>query len=647
MSVAKATAYTAKDITVLEGLEPVRQRPAMYIGSVGKDGYHHLLAEIVDNSVDEAMNGHASRVDVTLSADRTTVTVSDDGRGIPVDLHPTHKLPAVTLILTTLHAGGKFGHQNYLHSGGLHGVGASVVNALAEHLEVKVRRDGNEWAQTFVRGRPAGPLKKGAKVKGTGTAVTFRPDEEIFGHTLRFDPDRVRQSLEDRAFVHRGIKFVYTDELAGAREEFLQKEGIAALLRRGIERQGLHPTVPAIFELSRDGNPKKGDILSRLEVVLTYTDATDERFLSYVNGIRTPSGGTHEAGVRAAVSKAVRQYMTTHKKAVPSGVKVTAEDIREGVVAIVSLFISDPQFLGQTKTRLNNPDVAPAVENLVWPVLEQWLNENASHADAIVARVVMSARARQASREAAETVRKTVKTGRRGSLPDKLADCSSQRAEECELFIVEGDSAGGSAKQGRDNKRQAVLPLRGKVLNTEQATLKKVLETKELADLVKALGCGVGETFDLGNLNYHKIVLLMDADSDGDHITTLLLTFFFRYLPKVIEAGHLFVARPPLFKLELGKDVFWAANEDERDQLLAKHGKGRKPVISRFKGLGEMDPKVLAETTLDPKRRTLLRVAVSDAQGADKVIQELMGRDPAARFQFIMDEAPTVEDVDV
>lgn len=642
---AKAT-YTAKDITVLEGLEPVRQRPAMYIGSVGKDGYHHLLAEIVDNSVDEAMNGHASKIEVTLSADRSTVSVSDDGRGIPVDLHPTHKQAAVTLILTTLHAGGKFGHQNYLHSGGLHGVGASVVNALADHFEVKVRRDGAEWTQAFARGRPTGPLKKGGKARGTGTTVSFRPDPDIFGPTMRFDPDRVRQSLEDRAFVHRGISFTFVDELTGAREEFIQKEGIAALLRRGIGKQGLNPTVPVIFELYRDGNAKTGDILSRLEVVLTYTDATDERFLSYVNGIRTPSGGTHETGVRAAVSKAVKQYMTTHKKSVPPGVKVTAEDIREGVVAIVSLFIADPQFLGQTKTRLNNPEVAPAVEALVWPVLEQWLNENASHADAIVSRVVMAARARQASREAAETVRKTVKTGRRGGLPDKLADCSAQNPADCELFIVEGDSAGGSAKQGRDRKTQAVLPLRGKVLNTEQASLKKVLETKELADLVKALGCGVGDAFDLSNLNYHKIILLMDADSDGDHITTLLLTFFFRYLPKLIEAGHLFVARPPLFKIELGKQVHWAANEEERDAILAKNG-GKKPTISRFKGLGEMDPKVLCETTLDPKHRTLLRVAVSDALGADKVIQELMGRDPAARAQFIMEEAPTVNDVDV
>jgi DNA gyrase/topoisomerase IV subunit B len=650
-------AYTAADITVLEGLEPVRQRPAMYIGSVGKEGYHHLLAEIVDNSVDEAMNGHASLVEVSLSADRTQVSVTDDGRGIPVDPHPVHKQPAVTLILCTLHAGGKFGHANYLHSGGLHGVGASVVNALAERLEVKVRRDGFEWTQEFRRGKPASALKKGAKVKGTGTTVTFRPDAEIFGPTLRFDPDRVRQSLEDRAFVHKGVKFAYTDEASGRREEFVQKDGIAALLRREVERLQRHQTTPAAFELYRDADRKapsrpgedkraESDPLSRLEVVFTWTDATDEQFNSYVNGIRTPSGGTHENGVRAAISRAVKQYMTTHERTVPAGVKLTAEDYREGVMGIVSLFIPDPQFLGQTKTRLNNPEVAPAVENVVAPLLEQWLNENGSHADAIIARVVMAARARQASREAAEAERKTVKTGRRGSMPEKFTDCSATNPAVCELFLVEGDSAGGSTKQGRDRKTQAVLPLRGKILNSEQASLAKVLETKELADLIKVLGCGIGESFDLSNLNYHKVILLMDADSDGDHITTLLLTFFFRYLPKLIEGGHLYVARPPLFKIELGKEVFWSPNEEDRDAILAKH-KGKKATISRFKGLGEMDPEVLAETTLDPDKRTLLRVAVTDAVAADRVIQELMGKDTQSRFQFIMEEAPTVDDVDV
>lgn len=641
-----AKSYTAKDITVLEGLEPVRQRPAMYIGTVGRDGYSHLVAEIVDNSVDEAMNGHATTVAVTLSADRQTITVEDDGRGIPIDPHPTHKLPAVTIILTTLHSGGKFGHENYIHSGGLHGVGSSVVNALSEHLEVKVRRDGVEWGQSFARGKPTGKLEKVGKAKGTGTTVTFRPDPQIFGPTLRFDPEWVRTSLEDRAYVHKGVRFVWKDEATGQSEEFLQKEGIGALVGKLIAKDGKNRTTPAQFELFKDGKP--GDPIGRLEVALTWTDGVSESLRSYVNGVRTSSGGTHEVGVGKAVAHAVREYMATHKKAAPAGIKkIEAEDIKEGIVGVVSVFISDPQFLGQTKTKLNNPEVAPAAEALVWPVLEQWLNENTSAAEAILNRIYMAARARQASRDAVEAVRKTMKGGGRGAAPEKLADCQSNDPTKCELFLVEGDSAGGSAKQGRNNKYQAVLPLRGKVLNAEQASLKKVLETKELADLIKALGCGVGDQFDLTRLNYHKIILLMDADSDGDHITTLLLTFFYRHLPKLIDAGHLYVARPPLFKIELGKEVFWAPTEADRDRIVAKHGKGRTPTLSRFKGLGEMDPKVLAETTLDPTKRTLVKVAATDKVATDKTLGDLLGKDPAARFQFIMEEAGTVDDLDV
>jgi DNA gyrase/topoisomerase IV subunit B len=640
-----AKTYSAKDITVLEGLEPVRKRPAMYIGGVAKEGLHHLVWEIVDNAVDEAMNGYATTIETTLAADRKTVSVEDDGRGIPVDIHPKHKKPAVELILTTLHSGGKFDRGSYLHSGGLHGVGASVVNALAEELTVTVRRDGAEHAMSFSRGLTTTKLKQTSKnATGHGTKVTFRADPEIFPAT-ELDPELIRRSLDDRAFVHRGIKFIFKDEKTGESSTFLEKRGIAALLERAMGKQNLKPTAPVFtFERMEGSTPEE----PRLEVALTWTDATDERLRSYVNGIHTNQGGTHEAGLKSAVAKAVRDYMQTHGVKTP-GVKLTAEDIREGLMGIVSIFLLEPQFQGQTKSKLNNPEVQGQVEAAVKPALERWFTENKTIAEAVIARIILAARARAASREAAIQVKRKIGVSHRLNLPEKIADCSSTDPMNSELFIVEGDSAGGTAKQGRDRRTQAILPVRGKVLNAEQATLAKVLENKELSDIVRALGCGIGESFVLENLRYDKLILLMDADSDGDHIATLLLTFFFRYLPELIRKGHVYIAKPPLFRITWGKETWWAANDAERDVILAKLPKNAKPDVSRFKGLGEMPPKVLAETTLDSTKRTLVKVDITDEPAANKVVMELMGKDVQARFDFIMSGASLVQgdDLDV
>ncbi len=630
--------YTAEDITVLEGLEPVRKRPAMYIGGVGKEGLHHLVWEIVDNSVDEAMNGHARQIDVWLSKDGKTVRVTDDGRGIPVDMHKKAKKPAVEVILTTLHSGAKFDRKNYATAGGLHGVGASVVNALAEELKVTIHRDGEIYEQTYSRGHPTSKLrtigKDGAR---TGTTVEFRADPEIFDKT-DFDPELIKRSLDDRSFVHRGVKFTFTDESTGQTETFLAKEGLKALLERALTKRNLKPTSP-IFTLEKKDDP-------RIEIALAWaTDATYEDYKSYVNGIHTDMGGTHEAGLKSAIARAVKDYMTTHDvKTV--GLKVSNEDIREGVLAIVSIFLHEPQFQGQTKSRLNNPEVQGQVEQALKPALERWFTENKSIADAVIARILMAARARAAAREAATQVR--APRGARGhNLPEKIADCSSSDPESCEIFIVEGQSAGGTAKLGRDRKIQAILPVRGKVLNAEQATIAKVLENKELNDIVRALGCGVGDQVNLANLRYHKVILLMDADADGEHITTLLLTFFFRYMPALVRGGHVFIAKPPLFKVDWNKQKFWAANDEELKKVLASLPKNAKPEVSRFKGLGEMASEILKETTLDPARRTLVRVEVGDEPLANQAVMELMGKDVEARFNYIMTEAPKVSDLDV
>ena len=631
------TKYDGDSIVALEGLEPVRKRPGMYIGGVGSAGLHHLIWEIVDNSVDEAMNGHASEITVTLHKDGQSVSVADNGRGIPVDKNKKTKKPALEMVLTILHAGGKFEGQNYKTAGGLHGVGASVVNALSKELTAVVRRDGAQFRMAFERGKPTSKLQKlkGA-VRGTGTTISFSPDPKIFPKT-EFDTALIRGRLETASFLHRGLKITYVDEAAKTKESFLHEKGIVDYLAKVLKDRKARPIHETPFNYSVDDE-------ARLEVTLQWTEATDEHLRSYVNGIPTGSGGTHENGFRSGLNKAVRNYIETHKLT-PRGVKITHEDIREGMVAIVSIFISEPQFQGQTKDRLNNPEVQAVVESAARGEIEQWMNNNRSVADAIVARIIAAARARAASRAASEAVSR--KGGsKRTMLPGKLSDCLSGGKMDSELFIVEGDSAGGSAKQGRDRNYQAILPLRGKVLNTESATLKKILENKEIQDMVSSLGCGIGPKMDIGSLRYGRIILLADADSDGHHITTLLLTFFYRHMPQLIADGRLFIAVPPLYRIDIGKETFWAKDDAHREEILATANGRAKPEITRFKGLGEMMPKVLWETTLDPANRQLLRVEVDDQLETDRVISDLMGRDASARFRFITDRAADA-DVDV
>jgi DNA gyrase subunit B len=631
---ARDDEYTAKDIEVLEGLEPVRKRPAMYIGGTDARGYHHLLWEIVDNAVDEAINGHAKRIHVTLDADHKGATVADDGRGIPVDVHPKYKRPALELILCTLHAGGKFANESYKVSGGLHGVGSSVVNALSEVLEITVLRDGFEHRQSFSRGAPASKLRQGGPTRRHGTIIHFRPDPDVFGKTS-FDAATIRDRLEAKAYLHGGLTIGFRDEATGEEVTLVHPNGIADYLPKLVAQRGKPPTHPTIFYTAKENG-------LRLEAALQWTEATDEHLRSYANGIPTGAGGTHESGFSSAIVKAVRAFIEA-KKIQPKGVTLTADDIREGVVGLLSVYLPDPQFQGQTKDKLNNPEAAPAVEGAIRPALELWLLENGSAGEAIVMRAILAARAREARREATQQVLRKTAVSHRLNLPGKLADCSSTDPGDSELFIVEGDSAGGSAKQGRDRRTQAILPLRGKVLNAEQASTSKVLSNKELQDIVSALGCGFGKDFDGTKLRYGKIFLLMDADSDGQHIATLLLTFFYRHLPGLLKGGHVYLAQPPLYRIDAGKETYWALDERERDKVLAGLPKNVKAEISRFKGLGEMPAEDLKATTLDPRRRRPLRVVIQGDLETDQVMNELMGKDAQARFRFIMDRAPNAE----
>jgi DNA gyrase subunit B len=633
-----ATRYGASQIAVLRGLEPVRKRPGMYIGGTGSEGLHHLLWEIVDNSIDEAMNGHASKIIVTLHPDGTTLTVEDNGRGIPVDVHPTEGVSALQVILTTLHAGGKFDGGNYKTAGGLHGVGSSVVNALSMRLTAEVRRDGQRWVQEYRRGVPREDVQALGPARGTGTSITFTPDPTIF-QEIHFDPGTILRTLEQRSFLHRGLKITFKDQVNGDTHELEHSRGLIDYLEALAERLSFTAILDAPFVLERETDGH------RLDLALTWSESPKDHWLSFVNGIPTGSGGTHEQGLRDALVKAVRNFMETHNLT-PKGVSISAEDIREGVCAILSYYTAEPQFQGQTKDRLNNVEARGVVDGSVRPVLEQWLHDNKSRGEVIVMRATQAARARMASRQAASAVRRKTPTSGRIHLPGKLSDCTSSDPAETEIFLVEGDSAGGTARQGRDRKTQAVLPLRGKVLNAEQATLKKVLENEELRNIVTALGCGIGEQLREDKLRYGRVILLMDADTDGHHITTLMLAFFYRYLRPLLTGGYIYIAQPPLYRINVGQQTYWAADDADKERILSDLPGRAKPEITRFKGLGEMPAKTLFETTLDPSGRRLLQVTIPDAMQANLIMGQLMGKDPAPRYRFLMDEAESLSDVE-
>jgi DNA gyrase/topoisomerase IV subunit B len=556
-------------------------------------------------------------------------------------MHPKYKKPTLELILCTLHSGAKFGDgDDYIHSGGLHGVGSSVVNALSRKLIANIKRDGHEYEQTFKRGKPAGALEKKGPFRGHGTTIYFEPDPDIFKVT-HFDADWIKAHLEDMAFIHSGLAISFHNELTGEKFDLSHPGGIPEFLQKLVSEGQKAPVHPTHFHIVKEGGEK-------MEVALQWTESTDETLRSYVNGIRTSDGGTHEAGFKTGIGKAIRNFMETHEVKT-KGVQITAEDIREGLVGILSIFIRNPAFQGQTKEKLNNPEMNAAVDNFVRPALESWLNANMTMADQIEGRIVLAAKARLASREAAQEIKRKSVSARKLNLPGKLKDCQSTDFDKTELFIVEGDSAGGSATQGRNNKTQAVLPLRGKILNSEGLGTSKVLANQELQDLVTALGTGAGEGFNVNNLRYGKVILLMDADADGHHITTLMLTFFFRHMTDLIRKGHLYIAQPPLYRVKAGKENLWARDERHLEEILSKLKANAKPEVMRFKGLGEMMPKELAETTLDPDTRTLLRVSIDSNLAADKTFEELLGKDPAARFRFIMESATQVgtEELDV
>ncbi len=626
--------YTARDIQVLGDLEAVRLRPGMYIGTTDPRGLHHLVHEIVDNSVDEAMAGYCTRIEVVLLADGS-VQVTDNGRGIPVDVHPVTGLSALETVMTTLHSGGKFGGGAYKVSGGLHGVGACVVNALSSWTRVEVRRDGKVYRQEYERGRPLGPIAVVGEApstgsgQATGTTTTFRPDKEVFVST-DFNFDELSTRLREMAFLNKGLEIYFREEKTGRELTFYFDGGIVGFARLLNRKRAVLQDEPAYIEGSADG--------CQLEVAILYTDGFAEAVYAFTNCIHNPDGGSHVTGFRAALTRALNDYARRQGFIKEADPNLSGEDVREGLTAIISVRVPDPQFEGQTKTRLGNPEVKGHVETIVAAGLSQYLNEHPSESRRILDKCLTTARAREAARKARELVlRKNALEG--GSLPGKLADCSERNPELCEIYIVEGDSAGGSAKQGRDRHFQAILPLRGKILNVEKASDERIWNHEELRNLVSALGSGTNDEFSAAKLRYHKVILMTDADVDGAHIRTLLLTFFFRYMQELINQGHLFIAQPPLYRIASGKEEHWMYSEGERAQKLSELANKRGVVVQRYKGLGEMNPTQLWETTMNPEHRTLLQVTLEDAAKASEIFETLMGSEVAPRKQFIQAHA--------
>jgi DNA gyrase subunit B len=638
-----APRYDAGQIQVLKGLEAVRKRPGMYIGSTSSRGLHHLVYEVVDNSIDEALAGHATKVDVTIHAD-DSITVIDDGRGIPVDIHPIEKIPGVELAMTVLHAGGKFDKSSYKVSGGLHGVGVSVVNALSEQLKVWVRRDGKEYYMDFARGITVSKLKVLEKVgvKARGTTVWFKPDHTIFTE-LRYDYATVANRLRELSYLNKGVTITLKDERPGEEktEVFYAKGGLQEMVKYLNEKKKVLHSDIVYIDTERDGID--------IELAFQYNDGYNENVYSFVNSINTHEGGTHLTGLKSALTRTINAYAAKNGALKKANFTLSGEDVREGLTAVLSVNVREPQFEGQTKTKLGNSEVEGAVKAVVNEHLSAYLDEHPRVANVIVDKTVSAALAREAARKARDLTRKKSALDV-GNLPGKLADCSLSDPALCEIYLVEGDSAGGSAKQGRNRAFQAILPLRGKILNVERARIDKILGNEEIRTIITAIGAGIKDDFNIENARYHKLILMTDADVDGAHIRTLLLTFFYRQMPQLIEAGFVYIAQPPLYRVARGKEEFYAYDEKEREEYVKRlsNGEGKNTVnIQRYKGLGEMNPLQLWSTTMDPETRTILQVTVEDAILANDTFERLMGDDVEPRRLFIEENAKFVSNLDI